>query len=1487
MRRIFCISMALFLVIGIIPFQAFANSNDAMSGDGTANNPYIITTLNHLNAVRNDLNAHYKLGVDLDATETASWSNGAGFIPIGDNGNGNNPFTGVFDGAGHVIRNLTIHQPKMDIVGLFGMVGSNGVIDHIALEGVSIIGNNHVGGLAGRNTGTIEQSYVTGTVSSQMATVGGLVGYNGIHGKITSSYSTSPVTGTDYVGGLVGRNDGTVSDSYATGTISGTSIVGGLVGDNEGGEILRSYATGSVSGSAEHVGGLVGYNISALISQSYATGAVHGGSAVGGLVGSTGHGSIIQSYATGSVSGHDQSIGGLVGSNSGTFSDSFWDAETVGLDNACGYDTYGFCTASSLTTAQALTQSSYSGWDFNNDWFMVEDSTRPFLRSEWSAAIGNSHQLQLMAMDLSANYTLTQDIDFDTTFTDNSRSDMWATSTGNGFGFGFEPIGNDSTPFTGTLDGQGYDITGLYINRSSLLSVGLFGHISSGEVRDVQLKNGDVTGGLQTGMLSGQNGPSSQIMKVHVTGNVTGADNTGGLIGNNGGTIGSSSSSATVNGMNEVGGLVGRNSIGSVTEAVYATGSVSGISHIGGLVGLNAGLVKKAYATGQVDGQFNVGGLVGLLDMNSQVNLSFATGTISGMDFVGGLIGRNERAKVNDSYAIGSASGRSDVGGLVGRNIGDIRTTYAVGGVTGSGDVGGLVGREFGTVNASFYNKETTGQSDTGKGDPRVTSELKQHALFGTEWDFGGIWVLQEGAMFPVLQGIAANLEWDAAPPTVSSAKIESEHPHNVIVTFDEEVSLTDAGGITITADGKPSTITRVNGSGTNTLVFNVDKAFEEDQQVLLSYDKQSGNISDLANNALLSLTDRIVDNLTRPVDHTPPSITITMTTADGMEYVDRTWSNQTVNVSAEASDESGVTSITYSLNDGLSWSSYLSDIVLREEGVHNISFKAVDTAGNESIERRTVCISTTGITLTPTLVKADGSEYTSGEWTRSSVTLSVYAESGVSEIANLTYTLNRGTSQAYDNKAPIEISSEGETNIRFEASNQAGNTLFLDITVKIDNTPPLITIYPNGSEIQATSATPRVTVIDSGSSIDKDSLEFQWTTDSSMPATGWRPFVNEATLMKSGVDGDWYLQVRAQDQSGNAVNVTSSRYRLITQKTSEASDASDASLTNGSHIYSLPSNTFLVGLEGRTLTFEGGQILIPAKALKRPFYLSINLSLPDDDEFPLSAGERLVSKIVEFKKDVSGKFDKDVTIRLKFDAKALQKGNHELQLRQFNEDTKEWVALDNVNIDWDEGTISGTTDHFTPFAIFARTMVPAEIGVTFTDVKGHWAQKNIENLAEKGVVNGYTDGSFRPDRTISRAEFAAILVQALDLTNKGSKEFADTTDHWARQAISTAYSYGIIQGYDSVTFGPDDFITREEMAQMLVQAFQWDHALTNKTFTDQDKIAAWARKAMMIAVDHGILKGYPNDMIKPKSHASRAEAITVIWRAMEIKGVD
>lgn len=87
------------------------------------------------------------------------------------------------------------------------------------------------------------------------------------------------------------------------------------------------------------------------------------------------------------------------------------------------------------TTAEMLTQATYAGWDFANDWYMIEGNTRPFLRSEYSTVISSVNQLQLMALNVGASYRLLHDIDFGSLLTDDSRSDMWATSSSAGKGF--------------------------------------------------------------------------------------------------------------------------------------------------------------------------------------------------------------------------------------------------------------------------------------------------------------------------------------------------------------------------------------------------------------------------------------------------------------------------------------------------------------------------------------------------------------------------------------------------------------------------------------------------------------------------------------------------------------------------------------------------------------------------------------------------------------------------------------------------------------------------------------------------------------------------------------------------------------------------------------------------------------------------------------------------------------------------------------------
>ncbi|MBN1531118.1 MAG: fibronectin type III domain-containing protein [Spirochaetes bacterium] len=188
-----------------------------------------------LDDVRNDLTACYSVTADIDLSGYNS--SGGGWEPIGDM---STHFTGTLDGNGHTIGNLTIHRSISELQGLFGYIGSGGVVRNCVLTGGSVTGYNFVGLLAGLNFGTVNGSYASGNVSGKAC-----------------------------VGGLVGDNEGTVNGSYATGTVSGGDLIGGLVGFQATGCFLTNcYATGNVSGAGNSIGGLVGYN-DGTVSSSY------------------------------------------------------------------------------------------------------------------------------------------------------------------------------------------------------------------------------------------------------------------------------------------------------------------------------------------------------------------------------------------------------------------------------------------------------------------------------------------------------------------------------------------------------------------------------------------------------------------------------------------------------------------------------------------------------------------------------------------------------------------------------------------------------------------------------------------------------------------------------------------------------------------------------------------------------------------------------------------------------------------------------------------------------------------------------------------------------------------------------------------------------------------------------------------------------------------------------------------------------------------
>jgi trimeric autotransporter adhesin len=251
-----------------------------------------------------------------------------------------------------------------------------------------------------------------------------------------------------------------------------------------------------------------------------------------------------------------------------------------------------------------------------------------------------------------------------------------STSAWNG-GQGFRPIGSSSNPFTGTFNGNGFEISGLTIDRDGDDHVGLFGFIGNAQIDNTGLVNVNITGEDIVGGLAGTN--NGQISNSYVTGIISGDEMVGGLVGANNGQITGSHSLAAVFGDDDhIGGLAGINgSTGKITNS-FASGNVEADDvGTGGLVGTNYGEISHSYATGNVIGDESVGGLVGANRNNARIVNSYAAGSVSGDDEVGGLAGRNyPNGVIAASYASGTVSGDDETGGFIGWNQASLDSCY-------------------------------------------------------------------------------------------------------------------------------------------------------------------------------------------------------------------------------------------------------------------------------------------------------------------------------------------------------------------------------------------------------------------------------------------------------------------------------------------------------------------------------------------------------------------------------------------------------------------------------------------------------------------------------------------------------------------------------------------------------------------------------------------------------------------------------------------
>ncbi len=663
-------------------------------GSGTSEDPYQIRHANHLYRMSVDpamWDSHVQIYNDIDFSISAEYHDGKGYLPIGIS---SDRFTGYVHGDNKTISGLTINRPDESVIGLFAYTNGS-TIENLKLADVDITSHGNVGAISGEGyNATLINCSASGSITS----------------TVTSGYS--------YAGGLVGVNNGTSShsseivDCFADIDINATeAYVGGLIGANKSGtnyldggnmHIYRSASNGAMSGSS-YVGGIIG-KIEVLlhgdvaIDNCYATGEIVGSNSSAGLVGeietdASSTVTIEKCYAAGNVDCGGSS-GGLIGYNDGgDISNSYWDTEATGQSSSAG--------GTGLNTAAMQSFFTFydAGWDFMNEpdngtdeiWGMnsADNGGYPFLTfqgytNNWpkqpdgNGSEANPWQIashtNLLWMSLNPN-----------TFDDYyiQMADIDATDTQNWFdGEGFLPIANNSQRFTGTYNGDGYQISNLYIDRPDQRYIGLFGFTAAATIDDVHLTNVSIHGQSAVGALIGgkRNG---DVGSCSATGTLTVEQDTGGN--------------------SYAGGLIGRNeafeSISSNIIECFADVDVTATGDfVGGLTGNNrAGypgyeggtiLIENCYAQGDVSGDEKTGGLIGNQD-----------GTDSGT------------IEVNHCYSSGAVTG-----------------------------TGGLIGTcTHGTINSSFWDTETSGQSSSAGGTGLTTAEMQNFFTYmDSGWDFMG-----------------------------------------------------------------------------------------------------------------------------------------------------------------------------------------------------------------------------------------------------------------------------------------------------------------------------------------------------------------------------------------------------------------------------------------------------------------------------------------------------------------------------------------------------------------------------------------------------------------------------------------------------------------------------------------------------------------------------------------------------------------------------
>ncbi|MFC3803725.1 S-layer homology domain-containing protein [Cohnella sp. GCM10012308] len=313
------------------------------------------------------------------------------------------------------------------------------------------------------------------------------------------------------------------------------------------------------------------------------------------------------------------------------------------------------------------------------------------------------------------------------------------------------------------------------------------------------------------------------------------------------------------------------------------------------------------------------------------------------------------------------------------------------------------------------------------------------------------------------------------------------------------------------------------------------------------------------------------------------------------------------------------------------------------------------------------------------------------------------------------------------------------------------------------------------------------------------------------------------------------------------------------------------------------------VGTEGGSLSFFGGKLKLwlsgsggAAGAAKK-----VTAAKVEGTPAPADAHLKLVSDVYDWKLQAGAKLAAPGKLTIAYDASKLA-GADIRKLGVYLQaagDKSKWTYVGGI-VDGTSGSVEAVVTEPGTYAVLIAEYA-------FSDLANHWSRADVETLAARGIVSGDPAGTFRPNGSVTRAEFVKLVLPLLaggSGPGIAAERFADVpANAWYADAVAKATAAGIVKGAEG-KFRPNDPITREEMAVMLFRAqgvapdIKLNADAILSAYGDGAKVSGWARLAVAYGVQSGLLKG-SGGKLNPGATATRAESATVVLRALDALG--